>query len=170
MGKCPNGILKAAGLPPAKVLTLHSEPLRQEWIDAYGHLNQANYLIPFSNASWVLQEKLGVGRSYFAETACAIYTVETHILYRAEVRAPAQLTIETAILDWTDRRFSIAHRMLVDDQEKTVFETVVAHVNTKTSRSTPMPVATQILLLELGGSAPPWAVGGVSLSRRARSV
>ncbi len=33
------------------VLKLHSEPVREEWLNAYGHLNEAYYLVPFSNAA-----------------------------------------------------------------------------------------------------------------------
>ena len=30
----------------------HSEPLQEAWLDLYGHLNEAYYLLPMSNATW----------------------------------------------------------------------------------------------------------------------
>ena len=60
-------------------LKLHSEPLQEAWLDAYGHLNEAYYLVPFSNATWLMQDHFGIGVPYFKETGCAIYTVETHM-------------------------------------------------------------------------------------------
>ncbi len=47
------------------MLKLHAEPLRDDWLDAYGHLNEAYYLVPFSNASWALQDHFGIGVAYF---------------------------------------------------------------------------------------------------------
>ena len=81
------------------VLKLHSEPVREAWLDAYGHLNEAYYLIPFSNAAWALQDHLGIGVDYFERTGGAIYTVETHLRYLKEVRAPASVELDTMIFD-----------------------------------------------------------------------
>lgn len=50
---------------------LHEEPLQDGWLDAYGHLNEAYYLVPFSNATWKLQDKFAVGADYFKETGGA---------------------------------------------------------------------------------------------------
>ena len=75
------------------MLKLYAEPLRDDWLDAYGHLNEAYYLVPFSNASWALQEHFGIGVDYFERTGCALYTVESHVRYLNEVRAPALLEV-----------------------------------------------------------------------------
>ena len=39
---------------------LHEEPLQKGWLDAYGHLNEAYYLVPFSNATWKIQVRAAV--------------------------------------------------------------------------------------------------------------
>ena len=75
-------------------LQLHSEPVQDIWLDAYGHLNEAYYLVPFSNATWALQEHFDIGVPYFERTGAALYTVETHVRYLQEVRAPAVMEIE----------------------------------------------------------------------------
>jgi acyl-CoA thioesterase FadM len=165
-GKLKTGLTDRA----ATVLRLHSEPLRADWVDAYGHLNQSFYLIPFSNASWALQDRLGIGLTYFSSTAGAAYTVESHLIYRAEVRAPADLVIETVLLGATEHRLAFAHRMLVKEVETTLFETVVAHVDTNIGRTSPWPAATRDQIAQLSGSPPSWVVGSVSLFRRARKV
>ena len=54
---------------------LHSEPLHDNWLDDYGHLNEAYYLVPFTNTTWKLQHQFGIGVDYFRETGCALYTV-----------------------------------------------------------------------------------------------
>ena len=49
-------------------LHLDQEPLRPEWLDAYGHLNEAYYLVPFSNATWAFLDHFELGEAYFEQT------------------------------------------------------------------------------------------------------
>jgi acyl-CoA thioesterase FadM len=135
------------------VLKLHAEPLRDDWLDAYGHLNEAYYLVPFSNASWALQDHFGIGVDYFERTGGAIYTVETHLLYLKEVRAPAMLEVETMVLD--------------SDILRATFECVALHFDTKAGRTAAMPEAVQAALKEAEIAEPPdWAGRGISLGKR----
>ena len=76
----------------------HSEPLQDTWLDLYGHMNEAYYLVPFSNTTWIMQDHFGIGSDYFDSTGCALYTVETHLRYLNDVRAPASMDIETLVL------------------------------------------------------------------------
>ena len=46
-------------------LNLHAEPLKDEWLDAYGHLNEAYYMVPFTNANWAILDHFGIGTAYF---------------------------------------------------------------------------------------------------------
>ena len=146
-------------------LNLHKEPLRKEWLDAYGHLNEAYYLVPFSNTTWVLQEHFGIGVPYFEETGCAIYTVETHLRYLKEVRFPATLHIESMILGVESRKIWFAHRMLVNDEECATGEYMTLHFDTRESRVNPMP---EPIIAHLRSSIidplPDWAGRKIKLS------
>ncbi|MCY4149705.1 MAG: hypothetical protein OXD44_02310 [Gammaproteobacteria bacterium] len=51
------------GIDLMALLNLHNEPIKEEWLDAHGHLNEAYYLVPFSNAARVLQDHLLAKRS-----------------------------------------------------------------------------------------------------------
>jgi len=119
-------------------LNLHNEPIKEEWLDAYGHLNEAYYLVPFSNATWVLQDHFGIGVPYYEETGCAIYTVETHLQYLKEVRFPATLNIESMVLGVASRKIWFAHRMLVNDEECATGEFMTLHFDTRGGRVSPM--------------------------------
>ena len=121
------------------ILQLHSEPVQDEWLDAYGHLNEAYYLVPFTNTTWVMQEYFGVGVPYFEQTGCAIYTVETHLRYLNDVRKPATMQIETMILGSDAKKFWFAHQMLVDGALCATAEFMVLHYNTRESRTMEMP-------------------------------
>ena len=94
---------------------LHAEPLQDGWLDAYGHLNEAYYLIPFSNATWALQAHFNIGTAYFDQTGRALYTLETHLRYVREVRAPADLQVESMVLGVDEKRLHIGHRLIVKD-------------------------------------------------------
>lgn len=123
------------------VQRLHSEPLQDTWLDAYGHLNEAYYLVPFSNATWKLQDAFGIGTAYFEETGCALYTVETHLRYLDEVRAPADLGIASMILGLDAKKLQIAHVMEVDGRERASFECLMLHYDTRAGKTAPFPDA-----------------------------
>ncbi len=149
------------------VLKLHSEPVREEWLDAYGHLNEAYYLVPFSNAAWVLQDHFGIGVEYFEQTGGAIYTVETHIRYVKEVRAPALLELETMIFDSDAKRLRFGHVMLVNDEERATFECVTLHFDSRSNRTTPLPENVQAALKAAQiAKLPEWAGRCVTLEKQ----
>lgn len=116
---------------------LHEEPLQDAWLDAYGHLNEAYYLVPFSNATWKLQDHFGVGTDYFDETGCALYTLETHLRYVAEVRAPATLSVESAVLGVDAKRLHVGHTLWSGPRECATFECMLLHYDTRKQGTAP---------------------------------
>ncbi len=118
---------------------LHEEPLQEAWLDAYGHLNEAYYLVPFSNATWKLQDRFAIGTDYFDATGCALYTLESHLRYVGEVRAPATLSIESAVLGVDAKRLHIGHIMRSGAQECATIECMLLHYDTRASGSAAFP-------------------------------
>ncbi len=148
-------------------LKLHSEPLQDDWLDAYGHLNEAYYLVPFSNATWALQDHFGIGVDYFERTGGALYTVETHLRYLKEVRAPALLEIESLVLGADAKRLRFAHVMMVGDSLRATFECMALHVDSRAGRTAPFPDAVQAALRAARvAEVPDWAGRGISLGKR----
>ena len=148
------------------MLELHAEPLRDDWLDAYGHLNEAYYLVPFSNASWALQEHFGIGVDYFERTGCALYTVESHVRYLNEVRAPALLEVASMVLGSDSKRIHIAHVLRVGDTECATFECLGLHYDTQARRATVLPESVQAALEASRAAAiPDWAGRRVSLKK-----
>ena len=137
---------------------LHETPLREDWLDAYGHLNEAYYLVPFSDASWALQDRFGVGTEYFERTGCALYTLETHLRYLDEVRAPATLSIESCILGADATRLHVGHIMWSGDSQCASFECMLLHYDTKKPGAAPFPEDVSGRLREaVLKPAPDWA-------------
>jgi acyl-CoA thioester hydrolase len=143
---------------------LHSEQLKEEWLDAYGHLNEAYYLVPFSNTTWLLQDQFALGKDYFAETGCAIYTVETHLRYLNEVRYPATLEIESIILGSAPKKIWFAHQMLVNQKICATAEFMVLHYDTRNDRTSPIPEKAGEMLKQVEvAETPDWAGRRISL-------
>jgi len=148
-------------------LKLHSEPLQDNWLDDYGHLNEAYYLVPFTNTTWKFQDHFGIGVDYFKETGCAIYTVETHLRYVDEVRSPALIEVETIVLGSDAKKIWFAHLMMVDSKLCATGEFMVLHYNTRESRTAPLPEATQNALREAEISEKPdWAGRSINLVKK----
>ena len=145
----------------------HSEPLQDAWLDAYGHLNEAYYLVPFSNANWAMQEHFGIGVSYFEKTGCAIYTLETHLRYVNEVRQPADIRVDTIIVDSDPKKSWCGHLMLVNDQVCATAEIIMLHYSTRDNRPTQMPESTLKLLKDAQvESRPDWIGRNISMTKR----
>jgi len=149
------------------VFRFHSEPLQESWLDLYGHLNEAYYLVPFSNTTWVMQDHFGIGSDYFDASGCALYTVETHLRYLNDVRAPATMDIETMVLGSDAKKIWFAHRMLVGDHLCATAEFMALHYNTRESRTEAMPGTVQQQLTDAAvAELPDWVGRQISLVKK----
>lgn len=149
------------------LFNLHSEPLKEEWLDAYGHLNEAYYLVPFSNATWKLQDELGIGVPYFDETSGALYTVETHLRYLKEVKFPAQFEIQSMIFASGAKKLHFGHVMLVDGIERATFECLGLHFDSKAGKVAPFPEVAQEKFKQVQVSvAPDWVSRRISIQKK----
>lgn len=149
------------------VLSLHSEPVQESWLDAYGHLNEAYYLVAFSNGAWPFQDHFGIGMDYFDQTGCALYTLETHLRYVNEVRAPALLEINHMVLGSDEKRIHIACSMEVDGTERATVEFMTLHYDTRAARPAAMPDDVQAALKAAQmPMIPDWSSRGVSMQRK----
>ena len=146
--------------------SFHSEPLQNSWLDAYGHLNEAYYLLPFTNTTWKLQDHFGIGVDYFNETGCALYTVETHLRYLSEVRSPAVMEIKSVILGFVPKKIWFAHTMMVNDSLCATAEFMVLHYATRESRTVDMPESVQAALKQaVVSKRPDWVGRQISLRK-----
>lgn len=149
------------------IYQLHSEPLREKWLDVYGHLNEAYYLAPFSNTTWKLQHQFGIGEAYFDQTGCALYTVETHLRYLKDVRQPAEMVIESMVLGSDAKRIWFAHQMLVDGSVRATAEFMTLHYDTRLGKTSSMSeeVQQQLKQAEIT-EKPEWVQGQIGFRKR----
>lgn len=145
----------------------HVEPLREEWLDVIGHLNEASYSVAFGIANWPFCDELGIGVAYVKETGRALYTVESHLRLLKEVRAPAELHIEGTVLEYDAKRLRSAMTMTVDGIERATIENLGVHVDTRSGRTMAFPDAVIARLERFRApSLPDWAGRGISLAKR----
>jgi acyl-CoA thioester hydrolase len=143
------------------------QELPAEWIDLYGHMSEVYYSAAAGTALWDLLERLGIGDTYFKETACGFYAAESHVRYLREIRAPATLETRILILGADAKRLHYGAIIAVDGIERATFESVLLHADTRTSRVIRMPEAALEALEALRVSEPPeWSGRSVSLKRR----
>lgn len=150
------------------ILKLHSEPVQESWLDFYGHLNEGYYVVAFSNATWAVQEHFGLsGTDYFQASGCALYTVETHIRYLDDVKAPAMLEFESMVLGSDAKKLHLAHVLKVDGTERATFECLLLHFDTKEGRTTALPEASQTMLRDATmAEIPDWSGRSVSIAKK----
>ena len=145
----------------------YKEPIRNEWLDHYQHLNEAYYIVAFSNATWALQCNLGIGKEYFNKTGQALYTVESHISYIKEVRAPATLNIKIMVLDFRQKKLMLGHELRVRNTLRATFECLLIHFDTGSKRAIDFGDKTKKLLsLHKEKQLPGWVGKSISIDRK----
>ena len=112
-----------------------------EWIDYIGHMMDAYYFLAFTEATEVFLDYLGLGEGYRAASGCGMYTVESHLCFRASVREGAVLTYDSQLLGEDAKRLHVFHRMSQSPAGDVVAtnELMFLHVDIATERVMPMP-------------------------------
>ena len=94
------------------LLRLHEDRIRPDWIDYNGHLNEAYYLLIFSNADRCFMDHIGMDAAMREKTNTSIYTLETHITYLQEVGEGEGVVVTTQLIDFDQKRFHLFHTLL----------------------------------------------------------
>ncbi|WP_372623810.1 acyl-CoA thioesterase [Falsiroseomonas sp.] len=84
--------------------------VRQEWVDHYGHMNLAYYLVAFDLATDALWPALHLGEGFRAR-GLGTFAVESWQAYLREVMLDTPLSAESAVLAYDNRRMLLRHRL-----------------------------------------------------------
>jgi len=111
-----------------------------DWIDYNGHMMDAYYSVAFTEATEMLLDHLGLCAAYRSRTGSGIYTVESHVCFRASVRGGEQLRYTSRLLGCDSRRLHVFHQILLaSGTEAATNELMFLHVDLATERVTPIP-------------------------------
>ena len=114
-----------------------------DWLDANGHLNMAYYHVMFDRTVDIALEALEFGVDYRNRQNASIFNVETHVLYRQEVRGDDRVRVSVQLLGRDDKRLHVFQTMwrLADNTLVASSESLFLHVHLGTRRVTAMPTA-----------------------------
>lgn len=84
--------------------------MRPEWVDHYGHMNLAYYLVAFDLATDAVWPAWGLGPDLRAR-GLGTFAAESWQGYRRELLLDAPLEAESALLDFDTKRLLLRHRL-----------------------------------------------------------
>jgi acyl-CoA thioester hydrolase len=84
--------------------------VKPEWVDHYGHMNLAYYLVAFDLATDLLWPSLRLGDGFRAR-GLGTFAVESWQGYRREVLLDAPLAAASAVLNFDAKRLLLRHRL-----------------------------------------------------------
>ena len=82
-----------------------------EWVDANRHMNDGFYAVAFGEASWRVQDHLGLHAEHRARTGGTLYSVEAHLTWARELALGQRLHIESLVLGVDAKRLRVFHRL-----------------------------------------------------------
>lgn len=85
------------------------------WIDANGHMNDGYYAVAFSDATWRVQDYLGMDAHYRAQTGGTLYSVEAHFTWEKELLLGQRIHTESLILGADEKRLRLFQSLMASD-------------------------------------------------------
>jgi carnitine 3-dehydrogenase len=125
-----------SGGGPLRLLETHVRP---EWIDYNGHMTDSRYLQVFGDATDALFRYAGIDEAY-RRSGRALYTAETHVVYKAEAHSQQPLYVLSRVLELDEKRVRVLHSLHRTRDEVLVAsaELLYLHVNTRESQVSSM--------------------------------
>ena len=120
----------------SKPLRLHDSKVRPEWLDYNGHMTESRYLQVFGDTTDAFLNFIGMNEAY-RKNGFSVYTVETHIRHLREVSGGEELSMETQLLDFDEKRLRIVHEMHHPSSGNVLAtgEHMLLHVNAKKGKA-----------------------------------
>ncbi len=132
-------------------LRLHTDRVREEWIDVNDHMNVAYYVLAFDHATDAFFDYIGLDDSHRRQTNCATFAAECHVTYKQEVLVGDELGITTQLLAYDAKRIHYFHRMYQASSGylAATCEWLNLHVDLAERRVVPMPASVQSRLSDI---------------------
>jgi acyl-CoA thioester hydrolase len=123
----------------AAPLMLHREVVQPGWVDYNNHLNDAYYVVIFSNATTTLMEHIALGAADREATGHTLFTLEMHVNYQKEVKGGAETRIATQILGHDAKRLQVFHTLFAEGSSEPAAtnEQMLVNYDMKAGRTVP---------------------------------
>ena len=143
----------------ADALRLWEGEVLAGWVDANRHMNDGCYAVAFGEASWRVQDHLGLHADYRARTGGTLYSVEAHLTWARELSLGQRLHVESLVLGVDAKRLRVFHRLFASGEGycAATMDVMMLHVVQGEGgvRTSPFPgdVARRIELVAAGHAA-----------------
>jgi carnitine 3-dehydrogenase len=113
--------------------------VRPEWIDYNGHMSESRYLQVFGDAMDALYRSVGVDDAYRA-TSRMFYSVESHLVHKAEARCNEPIEVTTRVLSVDEKRLHVMHRLQRTNDATLLATAEQMHLHVDTANHKAMPI------------------------------
>ena len=96
-------------------------------------MNLAYYVLVFDRGTDAWLELAGLGAAY-RDAGHSVFAVETHTVYRQEVRLGAPLHVRTRLVSWAGKRIHLMHEMASGPRCVALQEALFLHMDMATRR------------------------------------
>jgi len=93
-------------------IRIYETPIRSEWIDYNGHLQDAYYALILSKATDALMDRVGLDAGYRTRTGGTLYTLEMHLHFLQEVKQADTALVNVRLLGVDRKRIHTAFEIL----------------------------------------------------------
>ena len=112
-----------------------------EWIDVNDHMNVAYYVLAFDQGVDALWDRFGITQEHIREMNSSTFAVESHVMYRRELKVDDPFIVTAQILAFDDKRIHQFQRLYHADELflAATAEWMNLHVDLETRRVAPWP-------------------------------
>ena len=123
-----------------------------EWIDVNDHMNVAYYVLVFDQGVDALWDRFGITQEHIQEMNSSTFAVESHVMYRRELKLDDPFFVTAQILAFDNKRIHQFQRLYHADELflAATAEWMNLHVDLETRRVAPWP---KEILADIGNVA-----------------
>ena len=121
--------------------TVSTGKVLPEWIDFNGHMNVAYYVLAFDLGVDALWVDFGITAEHVQQNQSSTFAVETHVLYKQELKVDDPYVVTSQILAYDEKRIHQYQRMYHAESGflAATAEWLTLHVDLKKRRVAPWP-------------------------------
>lgn len=125
--------------------------VKDNWLDANGHMNVAHYVTAFDDGSCPMFDEIGLGWDYTHGGESSVFMVSSSIDFRRELLAGDPLEMTTRLLGFDRRRIHVYQELFQREQRYLAAqaEFVFVHVSLTSRHVTNIPKAALTRLAEI---------------------
>lgn len=147
----PNQTAQAKQPNEPDMINLFESPVLPEWIDYNGHMNDAYYVVAFSQAIDAFMLHIGLDETFREVHSVSIYTLQSMVTYLKEVAEAEPIIIQGQLLESDNKKLRLFMTMYHGQthDELATMETLLLHMDMQAHRAAPFLAQTQALVNEI---------------------